>query len=197
MPPKVIRTNNKTCHVGLEWAAGPPRGIGTLRVAAVPGVTGRGRLCAGGVWVACALGPGGVSNRKREGDGTTPAGRFKLKYLFFRSDKAPRPATAIRVRATRPRDLWCDDPGHRLYNRRTVLPAAARHENLWRADDVYDIVIVLDFNLRQRVLGRGSAVFFHLARPGFTPTAGCVAITRADMRRLLPRLSSNCVMIIR
>ncbi len=101
-----------------------------------------------------------------------------------RFDAAPPVGAAARL--TRPDDGWCDDSRHRRYNRPVPLPFAASHERMWRDDSLYDAVIEIGWNDRPAIRGRGSAIFFHLARPGFTPTEGCVAVDRAAMRRLLP-----------
>jgi L,D-peptidoglycan transpeptidase YkuD (ErfK/YbiS/YcfS/YnhG family) len=100
------------------------------------------------------------------------------------------------MRRTRPDDGWCDDPQHRRYNRNVRLPFAASHERMWRDDELYDIVIEIGWNDRPAIRGRGSAVFAHLARPGYTPTEGCVALSRRDMVRLLPRIGPETRMDI-
>src|SRR5690606_18279935 len=107
------------------------------------------------------------------------------KEVFFRADRVARPVTRLPVRPLGPHMGWCDDPDHPRYNRLVPLPFSAGHERLWREDHLYDIVVVLDYNLRPVVRGRGSAVFFHLARPGYRPTEGCVAVSERDMRRIL------------
>ena len=150
--------------------------------------TGRGLLLIDGRAIACALGPAGIRRDKREGDGGTPAGRYRLLGGFVRDGTWRGVARRLSLRRTRADDGWCDDVGHAAYNRRVTLPCAASHERLLRDDAVYDIVLVLDHNQRPRVRGRGSAIFIHLARPGFTPTAGCIALGAADMRRLAGRL---------
>ena len=92
---------------------------------------------------------------------------------------------------------WCEVPDDRNYNRPVTIPYAASHERMLRSDNLYDACIVLDWNISPRRRGRGSAIFFHLARPGFTPTQGCVAVTHAVMARLLPRLSRRTVMVVK
>nr|WP_309486529.1 L,D-transpeptidase family protein [Ancylobacter mangrovi] len=140
--------------------------------------------------IPVVLGAGGIRRDKREGDGATPAGLWHPRELRFRGDHLrQRPRSLLPTRPTRPEDGWCDDPEDGRYNRPVRLPFAPSHERMWRADGLYDLVIVLDHNTRPRQARRGSAVFLHLAREGFAPTAGCVAFRRADLLRLLARLS--------
>ena len=157
----------------------------------------RGILLAGPFRFPVALGRAGVISRKREGDGATPRGPLPLRRLWFRNDKVGRPRTALPLRMTRKNDLWCDASGDRNYNRPVRAPYAASHEEMWRQDDVYDYVIELGWNDAPRLAGRGSAIFMHLARPGFQPTAGCVALRRRDMERLLPFLGAETVLVVR
>jgi L,D-peptidoglycan transpeptidase YkuD (ErfK/YbiS/YcfS/YnhG family) len=107
---------------------------------------------------------------------------------FYRSDRLLRPRTALPLRPLRPDDGWCDDPGSRFYNQWVSLPFAGSHERLWRDDHLYDVVIVLDYNLEYPRRGAGSAIFLHQARPGFAPTEGCVAVSPEAMRRILSRI---------
>ena len=117
---------------------------------------------------------------KREGDGATPAGRLRLLSLIVRPDRA-RPRSALSIRALRKSDGWCEDSRHGSYNRPIQLPSPAGHETMWREDRLYDIVGVLDWNISPRASRRGSAIFLHLARPGYGPTAGCIALNRRDL----------------
>jgi L,D-peptidoglycan transpeptidase YkuD (ErfK/YbiS/YcfS/YnhG family) len=144
----------------------------------------RGLVRCGSLALPCALGRSGVTHLKREGDGATPAGRHRLLSLVVRPDRQ-RPRAALAVRALRKNDGWCEDPRHGSYNRPIRLPSSAGHETMWRDDSLYDIVGVLDWNFSPRVRGRGSAIFLHLARPGYRPTAGCIALNRRDLLLLL------------
>jgi L,D-peptidoglycan transpeptidase YkuD (ErfK/YbiS/YcfS/YnhG family) len=130
----------------------------------------------------CALGRGGVGADKREGDGITPAGRWRMRALLFRPDRAPRtPLTGLPLRALRPEDGWCDDPADPLYNKPVKLPFRARAERLWREDGIYDLIVVLGYNDDPPEAGRGSAIFLHVARPDFSPTEGCIALSAEDL----------------
>ncbi|MFG1477535.1 L,D-transpeptidase family protein [Xanthobacter sp. V4C-4] len=171
-------------------------GISRLAVRRRPGHARQGVLVAGGRAIPVALGRSGVSPDKREGDGRTPAGRWRILAVLYRPDAGPRPATRLPCRPIAPADGWCDAPRHRLYNRQVRLPFPASHERLWREDGLYDLLLVLDHNTRPRVAGRGSAVFVHVARPGLRPTEGCVALPRAELRRLLARLRPGARLVI-
>jgi L,D-peptidoglycan transpeptidase YkuD (ErfK/YbiS/YcfS/YnhG family) len=138
--------------------------------------------------VPVALGRAGIKANKREGDGASPRGRFRLMRLWWRADRAPHPMTRLPARKIRPGDAWCENPADRRYNRAIKLSASVPGDRLWRDDHLYDLVIELDHNTRPRVAGRGSAVFIHVARPGFLPTAGCIALDARALARLLPRL---------
>ena len=170
--------------------------IRRLTVRALPGETSKGLINADGVVFPCALGRGGISANKREGDGATPLARMAIVSGFYRADRFRPGATMLPMTAIRGDLGWCEVPDDRNYNRPVTMPYAASHERMLRDDTLYDCCIVLDWNLVPRRRGRGSAIFFHLARPGFTPTLGCVAVTRAVMARLLPRLSIRTVMTV-
>ncbi len=171
--------------------------LSIVRVRRLAGEPSRGRLTAGWLTLTCALGKGGVSAAKREGDGATPRGVFRLRRVWIRRDRCGPAPLALPRRWTRPADGWCDDPRHRRYNRPVALPLTASHEKMWRDDHLYDMVIEIGWNDRPAVRGRGSAIFMHLARPGYAPTEGCVALARRDMLRLLPRLGPRTRIDIR
>lgn len=190
---RTYRKKSKT-RTGHE-KSGP--GLARLTVRARPGHPSQGLLVAGNAVFPCALGRGGISSIKREGDGATPLAAMRLLSGYFRPDQAvPRRSPLPMMRITK-RLGWCDAAGDRNYNRPVGLPYPASHETMMRGDDLYDFCIVLDWNVSTRRRGRGSAIFFHLARPGFTPTEGCVAVTRQVMARLLPLISNRTVLEVR
>jgi L,D-peptidoglycan transpeptidase YkuD (ErfK/YbiS/YcfS/YnhG family) len=177
-------------------SAASASGIGLITLFSTPRDRRRGVLRAGPLVLPCALGRTGVTHRKREGDGATPAGRYRLLSLFYRHDRGPPPPTCLPLRTLRRHDGWCEDPRDGRYNRPLRLPASAGHERMWRADHLYDVVGILDWNMRPRIAGRGSAIFLHLARPGLAPTAGCIALEKAHLRRLLGALGRRPVFVV-
>jgi len=173
-----------------------PSTVRRIRVHAAAGDRRRGWLTVGQLVLPVALGRGGIKANKREGDGGTPRGRFRFRRVWWRADRGTRPPTGLPIRRISPRDAWCEDPSDRHYNHAIRIDADASGDRLWRKDDLYDLIIELDHNTRPRVAGRGSAVFVHVARPGFAPTAGCVALKPAALRRLLGRLGPRTEILI-
>lgn len=162
-----------------------------------PGIASQGLLSWPGGVARCALGKGGVTAAKREGDGATPIGPMRLLHGYYRNRPGRRIRSALPLTRIMPQDGWCDAPGDRNYNRPVRLPYPASAERMMRDDRLYDLVIVLDCNTGPRKRGRGSAIFFHLARPGFAPTEGCVAVAPRVMARLLPFLDRSTVLEVR
>lgn len=158
-----------------------------------------GRFEGEGLLFRCALGNGGAlaAQQKREGDGASPIGAWPVRRVYYRPDKGPAPETGVPVVALRPQDGWCDDPAEPDYNRMVALPFPGSHERLWRADPVYDLVVELGYNDDPVVPGRGSAIFLHIAREGYPPTEGCVALAEVDLRDVLKRLGGGSVIEIR
>jgi L,D-peptidoglycan transpeptidase YkuD (ErfK/YbiS/YcfS/YnhG family) len=167
-----------------------------IHVRARPARRSLGVLLAGQLSLPVALGRAGIKANKREGDGSTPRGTFRLKRLWWRAGRHPRPATLLPVQRIMPDDGWCEDPSDRRYNRRIKVPPAAKTDRLARKDNLYDFIVELDHNTSPRVAGRGSAVFIHVARPGFAPTAGCVALNINSLRRLLTRLGPRTRIVV-
>ena len=173
------------------------KSLSRLTVRARPGHPSQGLLNANGMVFRCALGRGGISSAKREGDGATPLGPMRILSGYFRRDHLAPGRTRLAMTPIRVDLGWCETPGDRNYNRPVKMPYGASHETMRRADTLYDACLVLDWNISPRLRGRGSAIFFHLARPGFTPTEGCVAVSRQVMLRLLPLLSSRTVLMVK
>jgi L,D-peptidoglycan transpeptidase YkuD (ErfK/YbiS/YcfS/YnhG family) len=172
------------------------RPLAAIRIRAAAGDPRRGWLMAGGQTVPVALGRGGIRANKREGDGGTPKGTFRARQLWWRADRHSRPRTFLPVRAIGPEDAWCEDPTSRHYNQPMRLDRELGGDRLKRDDHLYDFIVEIDHNTQPRIAGRGSAVFLHLARENFAPTAGCVSMTKPAMLRLLARLGPETKIVI-
>jgi L,D-peptidoglycan transpeptidase YkuD (ErfK/YbiS/YcfS/YnhG family) len=158
----------------------------------VTGTTGHhGTLVVGNEKFPCALGSAGVQVQKREGDGSTPAGRFQLRAIWYRADRMAVDDTALPSHVITPGDGWCDAPEDKNYNRRVKLPYPAAAEALWRDDHVYDLLVILGHNDDPVVPHAGSAIFLHIANPDFGPTEGCIAIQSDALIRLVTLLDAK------
>jgi L,D-peptidoglycan transpeptidase YkuD (ErfK/YbiS/YcfS/YnhG family) len=144
-----------------------------------------------------ACGKGGVREDKREGDHASPAGIFPLGGAFYRPDRLTAPKTALPLAPLRPQDGWVDDPGDPNYNTLVALPYPASHEELWRDDGLYDLIVVIGYNTDPVVPGQGSAIFLHVARPDFSGTEGCIAAAREVLLPLLGLLGPGSTITIR
>ncbi|MGD0530764.1 MAG: L,D-transpeptidase family protein [Methyloceanibacter sp.] len=161
-----------------------------------PGSPREGRLALAHGVRRAALGRAGTEALKREGDCATPLGRFPMRQVLYRADRVARPRTRLPVRAIRDNDGWCDDPADRNYNRLIQLPSRRSAEGLKRADHLYDVVLALGYNDRPLVKGRGSAIFVHLARPGYSPTEGCIGLSRRDLSALIRQLRPGSKVVV-
>ena len=159
-----LKVSNSPAGTVVDWGAGPRR---------------------------CAVGPAGIGPDKKEGDGKTPVGAFFLRQVFWRADRVPKPQTVLPARALTPDDGWCDFPADPNYNKLVRHPYPVSAEHLWLDSHVYDIIGIIGFNDDPVVKGAGSAIFLHLARDGYPPTAGCVAMTDHDLRAALAQLRNG------
>jgi L,D-peptidoglycan transpeptidase YkuD (ErfK/YbiS/YcfS/YnhG family) len=155
-------------------------------------VVGRWGACFRGRRFPCAIGSGGIGDKRAEGDGITPAGRHRIEAVLVRPGRA-----RLAGRPIGPRDGWSDDPADPAYNRPVRLPRAARAEALFRPDPLYDIVAVLDWNRAPVVPGRGSAIFLHVWRRPRHPTEGCIAFARRDLVWILARWTPASRVVVR
>ncbi|MGE5260989.1 MAG: L,D-transpeptidase family protein [Actinomycetota bacterium] len=173
------------------------KGSRLILVRPAPGKPSEGRIALAHGVRRVALGRSGISALKGEGDGATPLGRLPIRLVLYRRDRVPRPRVPFPVRAIRASEGWCEDPADRNYNRLVKLSPRSSGDRLMRADHLYDLVIVLGHNDRPRVKGKGSAIFIHLAREGLSPTAGCIAFSRRDLRVLLAEIRRDAEILVR
>ena len=156
-----------------------------------------GRAFWNGREMRAALGKGGISREKHEGDHATPVGVFLLREVLYRPDRLSAPKTSLPLRPLSLVDGWCDAPGDPRYNRRVTLPYAASAEQLWRGDRLYDVLVPLGYNDDPVVPGRGSAIFLHVARPDFAGTEGCVALALEDLISVLVEATDRSCVAVR
>ncbi len=156
-------------------------------------------ILPGGGVVPCAMGRSGLIDaaRKREGDGATPIGRWRLVRVYFRPDRVDPPRCRLPVSPLSEQDGWCDAPHDPAYNRHVLRPYPASHEAMWRADGLYDIVVTTDHNSDPVVPGAGSAIFLHCRNPEGKPTAGCIALDRPVLQDLLGAVADEAYLDIR
>lgn len=146
------------------------------------------QLIFNGKTYRCAIGKGGFAADKHEGDGCTPLGTFALRECWYRADRLKKPRTHLPLRIISAQDGWCDDPESPDYNKHVKLPYSFSHEELWREDHRYDLIVPLGYNDGPILPGKGSAIFMHIAAPGYTGTEGCVALAQEDLLEILPHL---------
>jgi len=141
--------------------------------------------------IKCAIGKRGIGIKKQEGDLITPKGQFKIKYILYRNDKIKKFVTKIRKKKIQKKMGWCDDPNSKSYNKLIKLPFNYKFEKLFRKDNIYDILFVLNYNMNPIIKNKGSAIFIHLARKNYSSTQGCIAINKVDMFKLIRDIKKN------
>ena len=139
----------------------------------------------------CSVGKNGISYKKKEGDNKTPRGKFKFKYILYRKDRIPNLKTQLKKIVICKKMGWCDDPSSKYYNQMIKLPFKSSAEKLWLKDNIYDIIIIIDYNLNPVIKFKGSAIFLHLAKNTYQSTKGCVAINKNDMKLLLEKINKK------
>ncbi len=155
-----------------------------------------GQLSWGKHTFPCTWGKSGIIATKIEGDGATPIGSFPFLKVYYRPDRLEAPTTCLPVEALTPHDGWCDDPNDPKYNQFVSLPYPGRHEKLWREDHVYDIILVVNYNIEPIIEHKGSAIFVHLSKPDNSPTAGCVAFRQEYLLQVLDEASPKSCLIV-
>ena len=139
----------------------------------------------------CALGKGGVKKKTKEGDNITPKGTFKIIRIYYRPDKIKKFKTLVKKIKIKKNMGWCDDPTSHFYNKQIKLPTNLRHEKLYRNDNLYDLIVVLNYNTDPIIKNKGSAIFLHIAKKNLNKTRGCVAIKKENLIYLLSKIKKN------
>jgi len=130
----------------------------------------------------CSVGKRGITLKKKEGDKKTPKGEFKFKYILYRKDRIFDLKTRLKKIVIKKEMGWCDDPNSNNYNKIINFPSKYSAEKLWKKENVYDIIIVIDYNLNPLIKNKGSAIFLHIAKRKYQPTNGCIAVSKKNIR---------------
>ena len=139
----------------------------------------------------CALGKGGIKQKEREGDFITPKGKFKLIKIYYRSDRIKRINSTLKKIKIKKNMGWCDDVSSNYYNKQIKISKKIGHEKLHRKDNLYDIIVVLNYNLNPIIKGKGSAIFLHVAKKNYNKTQGCIALKKNELLSLISKIKKN------
>ena len=140
--------------------------------------------------VKCAIGKKGIGNKRKEGDLITPKGQFKIKYILYRKDRV-KISTSLKKKVIKKNMGWCDDPKSNYYNKIVKLPFVYSHERLYKKENTYDIILVLNYNMNPVIKNKGSAIFIHVAKNNFKKTEGCVAIRKFELLKIVRKITTN------
>ena len=146
--------------------------------------------------IKCAIGKNGITKNKREGDLKTPRGIFKLKKVLYRRDRIKFFKSTLKKNYIKKNIGWCDDPSSKYYNREIKFPFKCSAEKLWRKDNIYDLIIIINYNCKPVIKNKGSAIFLHICKKNYAPTKGCLAINKNDMMNLIVNIKNNTKLII-
>jgi L,D-peptidoglycan transpeptidase YkuD (ErfK/YbiS/YcfS/YnhG family) len=144
----------------------------------------------------CALGKAGIGKKKKEGDNITPKGNFKILKIYYRKDRLKKITSKFKIIKITRNMGWCDDPNSKKYNQLIKLPTSYSYERLYRKENIYDLIIVLNYNIKPTIKNKGSAIFIHVASKNFNKTAGCIALKKSDLRKLIKVINKNVQILI-
>ena len=144
----------------------------------------------------CALGKAGIGNKKIEGDNITPKGTFDIVKIYYRGDRIKKIYSKIKAFKINNKMGWCDDPKSKKYNQLIKLPTKYSHEVLYRKDNIYDLILVLDYNMSPTIKNKGSAIFIHIAKKNYEKTAGCIALKKNKLKKLIKIINKKTKIII-
>ena len=144
----------------------------------------------------CAIGKRGIGFKRKEGDLITPKGKYKIKYILYRKDRIKKIQSKIKKIAIKKNMGWCDDTKSKKYNRLIKLPSSNSHEKLYKKESIYDLILVLNYNMNPIVKGKGSAIFIHVAKKNYKKTEGCIALKKIHLLKIIKNLKKNTVVKI-
>ena len=144
----------------------------------------------------CAIGKRGIGIKKREGDFITPQGAYKIRYVLYRKDRVKKLKTKLKKIVLKKNMGWCNDPNSTHYNKLIKLPATYSFEKLYKKENIYDIILVLNYNMRPIVRNKGSAIFIHVVKGNYKKTEGCVSLKKNDLLKILKQINKNTLIKI-
>ena len=143
----------------------------------------------------CSIGKRGIGLKRKEGDLITPKGKYKIKYIMYRKDRV-KIKSKIKKIIIKKEMGWCDDPNSRNYNKIIKLPSSFKYEKLYKRENIYDIILVLNYNMNPIVKNKGSAIFIHVAKKDYQNTEGCIAVKKTDLLKIAKDLKKNTMVLI-
>lgn len=146
--------------------------------------------------VKCVVGKRGIGKKLKEGDKITPKGKFKVKYILYRKDRISSISTKIPKFIIRKNMGWCDDPNSKYYNKLIKFPFIPSAEKLYIKKNIYDIILVINYNLNPIVKNKGSAIFIHIATKKYKPTQGCIAVNKKDLKKIIRKINKKTIIEI-
>ena len=139
----------------------------------------------------CALGKSGIGRKRKEGDNITPKGTFSVIKIYYRRDRIKKLSSKFKPIKITKKMGWCDDPKSKKYNQLIKLPTKYSHEILYRKENIYDLILVLNYNMKPIIKNKGSAIFIHIAKKNYKKTAGCIALKKVDLINLVKEIKRN------
>jgi L,D-peptidoglycan transpeptidase YkuD (ErfK/YbiS/YcfS/YnhG family) len=144
----------------------------------------------------CSIGKRGITYKKREGDQKTPIGVFKFISIFYRKDRISDLKTLLKKKKIKKNMGWCDDSSSKFYNKLIKFPFVKKAEKMWVKDRIYDVIIVINYNMKPVIKNKGSAIFLHIAKKNYSPTRGCIALNKKDILLLISKIDDKTKLII-
>jgi L,D-peptidoglycan transpeptidase YkuD (ErfK/YbiS/YcfS/YnhG family) len=139
--------------------------------------------------IKCAIGKRGITIKKVEGDNRTPTGIFKFKAIFYRKDRVVKIKTKLPKIVIKKNMGWCDDSSSKFYNKLITFPFNFTAEKLWMKDNIYDVILIINYNTKPIIKKKGSAIFLHISRKNYAPTKGCIAVSKKDMNLIIEKIN--------
>jgi L,D-peptidoglycan transpeptidase YkuD (ErfK/YbiS/YcfS/YnhG family) len=144
----------------------------------------------------CSLGKAGIGEKRKEGDYITPRGKYKIVTIYYRSDRIKKISSKLKLIKIKKNMGWCDDPKSKKYNQLVKLPSKYGHEKLYRKDNIYNLILALNYNMKPTIKNKGSAIFIHIANKNYNSTAGCIGLKKSHLLKLVKKIKKNTKVLI-